>query len=115
MGKRIARFLVATLALWFSEWALARQNTASSPSQAHPNAVPARTAEITIRGCVSGAKRYTFMQASTGTIFVLTGKTDRFAPVRGKLVEVTANELAPPQNKSNGLPQLSVNKMRVVA
>jgi hypothetical protein len=114
MGRRIATFLVATLALWFSAWAMAQQNTTSSPSQDHPNAVPARTAEITIRGCVSGAKRYTFMQASTGAIFALTGKTDRFASVRGKLIEVTANEFAPPQNKSNGLPKLSVNKMRVV-
>lgn len=114
MVRKIARFLVATLALCFSAWAMPQQNTGSSLSQDHPNAAPIRTAEITIRGCVSGAKRYTFMQASTGAMFVLTGKTDRFAAVRGKLVEVTANELAPPQNKSNGLPGLSINRMRVV-
>lgn len=114
MSRKITRFFVATLALWFSGWGMAQQNPASSPSRDHPNEVTARTAEITIRGCVTGAKRYTFIQASTGTIFALTGKNDRFASVRGKLVEVTAKELAPLQNKSSEFPKLSVDEMRVV-
>ena len=112
MGRRTARFLAATLTLWFSSGIAAQQN---SPSQEHPDAAKARNAQITIRGCVTGEKRYTFMQASTGAIFDLTGRTDRFAPVRGKLIEVTANEFAPSQDKSNGFPKLSIKKMRVVA
>jgi hypothetical protein len=108
---RTARFLVATLTLGLSAGVVAQQN---SPTQTHPNVAPVRNAEITIRGCVSGEKRYTFMQASTGEMFDLTGGTDRFVSVRGKLVEITANEFAPSQNEPNGLPTLSINKMRVV-
>lgn len=105
------KFLVAILTLGFSAGIAAQQN---SSVQKHPNETQARNAEITIRGCVSGDKRYSFMQASTGEMFELTGSTARFASVRGKLIEVTANEFAPPQNETNGLPELSVNKMRVV-
>lgn len=112
MARRTAKFLVATLTLGFSALIVAQQN---SSAQEHPNLGPARNAEITIRGCVSGENRYTFMQAVTGEMFDLTGSSERFAAVRGKLIEVTANEFAPPENKSNGLPKLSVNKMRVVA
>lgn len=73
------------------------------------------TAEITIRGCVNGDKRYTFMQANTGAVFALTEEpTDRFAPVRGKLIEITANEFAPQPN-SNELPRLNVKTLNVVA
>lgn len=53
------------------------------------------------------------MQASTRAIFALTG-TNRFAPIQGKLVEITANELAP-QGKSGELPDLQVNNLRVSA
>ena len=112
MARRTGKFLVATLTFGFSLGIAAQQN---STIQEHPNGAPARNAEITIRGCVTGGKRYTFMQASTGEIFDLTGSADRFASVRGKLIEVTANEFAPPENKSDGLPRLAVNKMRVVA
>ena len=112
MARRTAKFLVATLTLGFSALVVAQR---TSSVQEHPNVGRARSAEITIRGCVSGERRYTFMQASTGEIFDLTGNSERYAPVRGKLIEVTANEFAPPENKSNGLPKLSVNKMRVVA
>jgi hypothetical protein len=111
MARRLARFLVATLALGLTAGVVAQQD---SLSQKQLNVVPSRNAENTIRGCVTGEKRYTFMQASTGAIFDLTGSIDRLAPVRGKLVEITANEFAPPPNKPNGLPALSVNKMRVV-
>jgi hypothetical protein len=71
-------------------------------------------AEITVRGCVSGATRYTFMQASTGAVFALTGNTDHLAQVRGKLVEVTANESAP-QPKSGGLPVLRIRDLHVIS
>jgi len=110
--RRIAKFLMAILILSFSAAIAAQQN---SPSPEHPNAVSARNAQITIRGCVTGGKRYTFMQVSTGALFDLNGSTNRFVHVRGKLIEVTANEFSPSQNTSNGLPKLSVNKMRIVA
>ncbi|HTZ95840.1 MAG TPA: hypothetical protein VMB18_05555 [Terriglobales bacterium] len=72
-----------------------------------------RTAEVTVRGCITGGERYTFMQAGTGAMFQLQGETDRFAPVRGKLVEITADEFAPRDHSE--LPILSVNNMRLVA
>lgn len=109
----MVKFLVAALALSLSAWATAQQDTTFAQSQGRVGATATRTAEITIRGCVSGGKRYTLMQASTGAIFALTG-TNRFAPIRGKLVEITANEFAP-QGKSGELPNLQVNNLRVVA
>src|SRR6202035_3060837 len=81
--------------------------------QDHPNANNTRTAEIKIRGCVSGGKRYTFMQASTEAMFELTGDKDRFSSARGKLVEIRANELAP--HGSDNRPKLRVNNLRVIA
>ncbi len=127
--RRTVRF-AALLLLCFSASALAQQNTTSASSSSSPHATPNRNAEITIRGCVSGGKRYTFVQASTGAMFALTeetteetskettGKTtrqtDRFARVQGKLIEVTANEF-PPQGKSNELPKLQVKRLRVIA
>jgi hypothetical protein len=100
--------------------AQAEQKT--TPSQPAPSsqassdhATNSRTAEITIRGCVNGDKRYTFMQANTGAVFALVEEpTDRFAPVRGKFIEITANEFAPQPN-SNELPQLNVKTLNVVA
>jgi hypothetical protein len=111
--RRTVKFLVAALALSLSPWATAQQDTTSAQSQGQVGATATRTAEITIRGCVSGGKRYTFMQASTGAIFALTG-TNRFAPIRGKLVQITANESAP-EGKSGELPNLQVNNLRVIA
>lgn len=76
--------------------------------------------------CERGGKRYTFVQASTGAMFALTeetnkettgktaGQTDRFARVKGKLIEVTANEF-PPRGKANELPKLQVKRLRVIA
>ncbi len=71
-------------------------------------------ADITVRGCVSGATRYTFMQASTGAVFALSGNTDRLADVQGKLVEVTASESAP-QPKSGELPVLRIRDLHVIS
>jgi hypothetical protein len=104
---------VFVLALSLPAWATDQQDTTSAQSQGRVGATATSTAEITIRGCVSGGKRYTFMQASTGAIFALTG-TNRFAPIRGKLVEITANEFAP-QGKSGELPKLQVNNLRIIA
>ena len=73
-----------------------------------------RTAEIKIQGCVSGVKRYTFMQTGTGAMFTLIGKTERFVAVRGKLIEITGDEFSP-QPKSDELPRLHVKHLRVIA
>jgi hypothetical protein len=110
---RTVKFFMAALALSLSAWATVQQDTTSAQSQGRVGATAIRTAEITIRGCVSGGKRYTFMQANTGAIFALSG-TNRFAPIRGKLVEITADEFAP-QGKSGELPNLQVNHLRVIA
>lgn len=111
MQSDILNLLVLAVAL--SPWTWAQQNTTSSSPQQHASAV-APTAVITTRGCISGAKRYTFMQTSTGAMFELSGETDRFVAVRGKLVEITGDELAP-QPQSGELPTLKVNSLRVVA
>jgi len=83
------------------------------PSPQSPPARPVRSAEVTIRGCISGGHRFTFMQVGTGAMFSLIGQADRFVPLEGKMVEVTANELAP-QTGSSGLPQLQVNQARII-
>ena len=62
--------LFALLGISLSPFAVGQQPTTPSPAD--------RTAEISVRGCVSGEKRYTFMQASTGAEFELVGETDRF-------------------------------------
>lgn len=116
------KLALAGLALWFSAQAgfsqQAQQTTPSQPTQsskASDHTTNGPTAEITIRGCVNGDKRYTFMQANTGAVFSLAEEpTDRFAPVRGKFIEITANEFAPQPN-SNELPRLNVKTLNVVA
>jgi hypothetical protein len=114
MDKAKIIVVVTALALGLSLSAAAQQDATSASSSAHPSETPTRTAEITIRGCISGGKRYTFMQASTGEMFALAGKADRFASARGKLIEITANEFAP-EAKSDQLPELRVNILRVIA
>jgi len=99
------------LALVFST--AAQQATTSVPSPDHPNANSTRTAQIKIRGCINGGKRYTFMQASTEAMFELVGDNNSLNSARGKLVEITANELAP--QGSDELPKLRVNELHVVA
>lgn len=112
--SRTIKLLVLAILPCCSFWLMAQQGTSSSQPQEHGKATPSRTAEITIRGCVSGGRRYTFMQASTGAMFGLIGKTDRFAPIQGKLIEVKANEFAPKIN-SDELPKLQVNNLRVIS
>jgi hypothetical protein len=98
--------LFALLGISLSPFAVGQQPTTPSPAD--------RTAEISVRGCVSGEKRYTFMQASTGAEFELVGETDRFSPVRGKLIEITGTEYAPREN-TNDIPKLRVKKFQVLA
>ena len=113
MIRRAGTFLIAATGLLSTVLVMAQQNTTPAPSRDH-SAAPTQTAEITIRGCVSGQTRYTFMQSSTGAMFALTGESSRFAPVRGKLVEITADELAP-QDHSRELPKLRVRNLHVLA
>src|SRR5689334_9580643 len=98
--------LFALLGILLSPFAVGQQPTTPSPAD--------RTAEISVRGCVSGEKRYTFMQASTGAEFELLGETDRFSPVRGKLIEITGTEYAPREN-THDIPKLRVKKFQVLA
>jgi TolA-binding protein len=103
--RRQQRFLA--LVLLFMLASTLAQPQASSPAT--------RTAEISIRGCVSGEKRYTFMQASTGAVFSLTGDSARFASLRGKFSEVRGTEYAPQQPNSSALPELRIKDIRVIA
>jgi hypothetical protein len=111
MSSRMLKPAVMILALCSPAWARVPQEKTSPPAQGHGSTGPA--AKITIRGCVSGGKRYTFMQASTGAIFELNGETDRLVSAEGKLVEITANELSP--RPDSELPMLRVNRLRVVS
>jgi hypothetical protein len=83
-------------------------------AQQQANGAGSRTAQIRILGCIAGEKRYTFMQASTGAEFALTGDSQQFASARGKFSEITGSEYAPDPN-SRELPQLRVKSVRVIA
>ncbi len=102
------------LAAWFSTVSPAQQGAASSPSMNSSRVDRTRTAAIKIQGCVAGGKRYTFMQTGTEAMFTLIGKTERFATVRGKLIEISGDEFSP-QPKSDELPRLRINHLRVIA
>jgi hypothetical protein len=117
MGRTMVTLLVATATIALCVSALAanpQDPTSSTPPQDHSKADSSTTAEITLRGCVSGGKRFTFMQASTGAMFELTGKTDRVVSSQGKLVEISATEFAA-GGESDELPKLQVHYLRVVA
>lgn len=103
--------VVAAFLICFSPWAMSQQNKTSGPQH---NSSADSAKHLTIQGCISGEKRYTFMQTGTGAMFALTGDTARFVSVQGKLVEVTAAEF-PSGGKANELPELQVNHLRVVA
>jgi len=95
---------------------LALVSLAPAQQQSSPQSGTARTsrsAEVTVRGCISGGQRFTFMQAGTGAMFSLIGQTGRFVPLEGKLVEVTGSELPPPTGSSE-LPQLQVTQTKIV-
>ena len=110
MVRRTAHLTLLVFALVFST--AAQQATPSAPPPDHADASGTRTAQIKIRGCINGAKRYTFMQTSTEAMFELLGDNNGFNSARGKLVEITANELAP--QGSDELPKLRVNDLRVI-
>ena len=130
MRQRITQVVVFSSVVILAPCILAQQqassanpNSAAQHSGAQASAVPGssagsaaqtRTAEITIRGCVTGENRYTFVQESTGAIFDLTGDTGHFADIRGKLIEVTGNEFAPQAN-SGELPKLQIKNFHVIA
>ena len=95
--------------------AASAQNQPATAAQSTPTR-NAKSADITVQGCVSGGERYTLMQVSTGAMFAMTGDTTRFAPYKGKFAEVRASELAPNQHSASGeLPQLQVKETKVVA
>jgi hypothetical protein len=107
------RITIAAIVLFAAMFAMAQEQKTTNASQ------------ITIRGCIMGSQRYTFMQASTGAEYDLTeapaskdasGGGPDFSSLRGKLIELTGNEYAPESGKnSNELPTLSVSKARVIA
>ncbi len=82
-------------------------------AQSNAQSRTATNAEVTIRGCISGGQRFTFMQAGTGAMFSLIGQTGRFVPLEGKLVDVSGSELPPPTGSSD-LPRLKVTQTKIV-
>jgi len=89
-----------TLCILSSGWAGGQSRSSQIP-----------TAEISLRGCITGGKRYSFMQASTGAVYSLSGDSGRFSQLRDKLVEITGNEYAP---KGGELPRLQVKDLHVI-
>lgn len=106
----MTRITIAAIVLSSSMLAVAQETT--------------NAAQISIRGCVMGTQRYTFMQASTGAEYDIaehaTNNSSHRAPdlssLRGKLVEITGNEYAPKSGNNSGeLPTLDITKARVIA
>ena len=95
------------LAAWFSTVSPAQQGAASSPSMNSSRVDRTRTAAIKIQGCVAGGKRYTFMQTGTEAMFTLIGKTERFATVRGKLIEIRGTNSPRSRNRTSCLGSAS--------
>lgn len=82
--------------------------------QQNPNTSSA--SNITLRGCVNGGERYTFIESDTGSMFNIVGNTDPIADMRGKFAEVTARELPPDRNSAGGaFPQLEIQKAKVIS
>jgi hypothetical protein len=129
-ARRMSSSITLLSCLLLCTWVMAQQEAGSPASSATQNsgtqpagvqnsgaqnsATQGRTAEITIRGCVTGETRYTFLQENTGAIFDVTGDTRRLADAKGKLIEVTGNEFAPQANTGE-LPKLRINNFHVIA
>ena len=104
--------LVMPLTLLLSSMAFAQQN--GDIPQQNPNTSSA--SNITLRGCINGGERFTFIESDTGSMFNLVGDTSSFEKLTGKFAEVTAREL-PPDRKSDAgsFPQLQIKEARVIS
>ncbi|HZQ69067.1 MAG TPA: hypothetical protein VFA68_11165 [Terriglobales bacterium] len=102
--------LPLTLAL--STIAFAQQN--GTIPQQNPNTSSASS--ITLRGCINGGERFTFIESDTGSMFNIVGNTNPLAGLTGKLAEVTAREFPPDQKSAAGsFPQLEIKEARVIS
>jgi hypothetical protein len=115
--KRMSMYISAVLC--FAGLAFAQHDAPAQPQDPTKTASATPTADVTIRGCISGGQRFTLMQADTGDIYALSGNTSKFASVQGKLIEISATEFSP-QAKTGDLPRLEVsdsqaNNVRVIA
>src|SRR5437870_8535706 len=82
------------------------QKSSQTPQQ-NPNESAA--SNITLRGCVNGGERFTFIESDTGSMFNIVGNTERVAPLTGKFAEVTARELPPARDSAAGpFPQIEI-------
>lgn len=78
----------------------AAQNQPSKATGAQSQPEKTKSADITIRGCITGGQRYTLAQLSTGAMFALRGDRSQLAPLQGKVAEVHATELPPDQHSA---------------
>jgi len=106
------RLYVLAIILSSSTIAFAQHNQSAQPQDPTKNAPATPTADITVRGCISGGERYTFMQADTGEIYSLSGNTGRLVPMLGKLVEINAREFSPQPN-TDDLPRLEISDPQI--
>lgn len=101
------------LIILVSTMAFAQQNNGDIPQQ-NPNTSSA--SHITLRGCVNGGERYTFIESDTGSMFNIVGDTQAVAPLSGKFAEVTARELPPaPKSAAGPFPQIEIQQAKVLS
>lgn len=108
------RHLTLLLTIVLSTIAFAQQNNGDIPQQ-NPNTSSA--SHLTLRGCVNGGERYTFIESDTGSMFNIVGNTDTVAPLTGKFAEVTARELPPARNSATAgpFPQIEIQQAKVLS
>jgi len=89
------------------------QKSSETPQQ-NPNESSA--SNITLKGCINGGERYTFIESDTGSMFNIVGNTESIATLTGKFTEVLARELPPARNSATGpFPQIEIQQAKVIA
>ncbi len=108
------RHFTLWLTIFLSTIAFAQQNNGDIPQQ-NPNTSSA--SHLTLRGCVNGGERYTFIESDTGSMFNIVGNTESVASVAGKFAEVTARELPPARNSASAgpFPQIEIQQVKVLS
>jgi hypothetical protein len=108
------RLVTLSLTIVLSTMVIAQENNGDIPQQ-NPNTSSA--SHLTLRGCVNGGERYTFIESDTGSMFNIVGNTDSIASLTGKFAEVTARELPPARNSASAgsFPQIEIKEAKVLS
>ena len=106
------KILSLSATILMSTFVLAQQN--GDIPQQNPNTSSA--SHITLRGCINGGERFTFIESDTGSMFNIVGNTDSVAPLTGKFAEVIARELPPARNSAAGpFPQIEIQQAKLIS